>query len=66
MRARMPEPSSSAHGEWISEFSVRDDGAGFDPGDMRRGYGLINLRDRVSALGGDASVTLVTGQIPLP
>jgi signal transduction histidine kinase len=54
-------------------FSVRDDGAGFDPGDMRPGYGLINLRDRVSALGGDASVTsapgagtMVTGHIPLP
>jgi signal transduction histidine kinase len=54
-------------------FSVRDDGAGFDLGDMRPGYGLINLRDRVSALGGDASVTsapgagtMVTGRVPLP
>lgn len=54
-------------------FSVRDDGAGFDPGDLRPGYGLINLRDRLSALGGDASVTsapgagtMVTGHIPLP
>lgn len=54
-------------------FSVRDDGAGFDPGDMRPGYGLINLRDRLRALGGDASVTsargvgtTVAGHIPLP
>ncbi|HTU85147.1 MAG TPA: histidine kinase [Solirubrobacteraceae bacterium] len=54
-------------------FSVRDDGAGFDPGARRPGSGLINLRDRLSALGGDASVasspgagTTVTGHIPLP
>jgi signal transduction histidine kinase len=54
-------------------FSVRDDGAGFDPGVMRPGYGLINLRDRLNALGGDASVTsspgagtTVNGHIPLP
>jgi signal transduction histidine kinase len=54
-------------------FCVRDDGAGFDPGVMRPGYGLINLRDRLSALGGDASVssspgtgTTVSGHIPLP
>lgn len=40
---------------------------------MRPGYGLINLRDRLSSLGGDASVTsvpgagtTVTGHIPLP
>jgi signal transduction histidine kinase len=54
-------------------FSVRDDGEGFDPGVMRPGYGLINLRDRLSALGGDAMVTsspgtgtTVSGHIPLP
>jgi signal transduction histidine kinase len=54
-------------------FSVRDDGAGFDSGVMRPGYGLINLRDRLNALGGDASVTscpgagtTVSGHIPLP
>jgi len=54
-------------------FSVRDDGAGFDAGDMQPGYGLINLRDRLSALGGEASVTsapgtgtTVAGHIPLP
>jgi signal transduction histidine kinase len=54
-------------------FSVRDDGAGFDASVMRPGYGLINLRDRLSALGGGASVssspgagTTVSGHIPLP
>jgi signal transduction histidine kinase/DNA-binding response OmpR family regulator len=54
-------------------FSVSDDGAGFDPGVRRPGYGLINLRDRLNGLGGDASVTsspgtgtTVTGHIPLP
>jgi signal transduction histidine kinase len=54
-------------------FSVRDDGAGFELGDMQPGYGLINLRDRLSALGGDASVTTAPGtgttvacHIPLP
>ena len=54
-------------------FSVRDDGTGFDAGDTQPGYGLINLRDRLSALGGDASVisapgagTTVIGHVPLP
>jgi signal transduction histidine kinase len=52
---------------------VHDDGAGFDPGVRRPGYGLINLRDRLNALGDDVSVnsspsagTTVTGHIPLP
>jgi signal transduction histidine kinase len=57
----------------VLSFSVHDDGVGFDPGVRRPGYGLINLRDRVDALGGDACVTsspgagtTVTGHIPLP
>jgi signal transduction histidine kinase len=40
---------------------------------VRPGHGLINLRDRLQALGGDASVssspgagTRVSGHIPLP
>ncbi len=41
-------------------FSVRDDGAGFDPDGTRPGYGLINLRDRLNALGGDADRHLVS------
>ncbi|HTX13409.1 MAG TPA: histidine kinase [Solirubrobacteraceae bacterium] len=57
----------------VLSFSVHDDGAGFDPSVERAGYGLINLRDRLNALGGDASVTsslgagtTLTGHIPLP
>jgi len=60
-------------GDGSLRFSVRDDGAGFDPGEMQPCYGLVNLRDRLSALGGDSGVTsapgagtTVTGHIPLP
>jgi signal transduction histidine kinase len=54
-------------------FSVSDDGAGFDSQAVPRGQGLINLRDRLGALGGSAEITsvpgqgtTVRGQIPLP
>ena len=54
-------------------FAVRDDGVGFDPDAVRPGHGLLNLRDRLQALGGDAGVTsapgagtTVSGHIPLP
>jgi signal transduction histidine kinase len=60
-----------AHG--LLTFSVRDNGVGFDPVAVRPGHGLINLRDRLQALGGDASVssspgagTRISGHIPLP
>ncbi len=33
-------------------FEVRDDGRGFDPESMERGRGLINMRDRLKAVGG--------------
>jgi signal transduction histidine kinase len=53
-------------------FEVRDDGAGFTAG-TPEGAGLTNMRDRVSALGGDVEVasaagagTVVTGSIPVP
>lgn len=39
---------------------VSDDGAGFDPGDVRdsgAGAGLLNMSDRLSAVGGSVSVT---------
>jgi len=55
------------------EFYVRDDGAGFDARDVARGRGLVNLRDRVDALGGQLNVisspgegTQAVGRIPLP
>lgn len=55
------------------EFAVRDDGAGFDQASVRPGHGLINLRDRLEALGGHTSITsapgigtTVAGHLPLP
>jgi len=56
-----------------SRFRVRDDGIGFDADLVRRGHGLINMSDRLDALGGHVEVrsvpgrgTIVLGQIPLP
>ena len=53
-------------------FSVSDDGVGFDPGAVRYGAGLGNLRERVTARGGELRVdarpghgTRVTGTMPL-
>jgi signal transduction histidine kinase len=53
-------------------FSVRDEGAGFDPRETRPGSGLGNMADRVAALGGTLEVlsaprrgTRVTGRVPL-
>ncbi len=54
------------------EFSVHDDGGGFDPASVMEGYGLANLRDRLAALGGEAEIrsrpgggTVVRGRLPL-
>jgi signal transduction histidine kinase len=53
-------------------FSVSDDGRGFDPQAVRRGAGLQNMEDRLSALGGEFNVrsgpgagTTVEGWIPV-
>jgi signal transduction histidine kinase len=55
---------------WV-EFSVEDDGAGFDPATVERGSGLTNLADRVAAVGGTLRIesspghgTRVTGRVP--
>ena len=55
------------------EFTVCDDGAGFDPGEARRGSGLQGMADRLAALGGTLEVqsrpgygTTVRGWLPLP
>src|SRR5262249_51755989 len=52
-------------------FTLRDDGAGFDPGAAKRGAGLTNLAERIEALGGTLEVdtgtgrgTRVTGRLP--
>jgi signal transduction histidine kinase len=52
-------------------FSVSDDGAGFPDGTGREGAGIINMRDRLSTVGGELTVhsrlgqgTRVAGRIP--
>ncbi len=54
------------------DFSVRDDGAGFDPASARTGAGLLNMRDRLEALGGVLEIasapgagTTLSGRIPI-
>ena len=34
-------------------FDVADDGPGFAPGEVARGHGMLNMSDRVGAIGGD-------------
>jgi signal transduction histidine kinase len=43
-------------------FEVRDDGAGFDPVAAGSGTGLTNMRDRISAVGGDLELSAAPGQ----
>ena len=45
-------------------LSVCDNGAGFSPQDPRKpnSYGLLGLRERVSLLGGEATITSAPGQ----
>ena len=53
-------------------FTVRDDGAGFDPGATAYGTGLQGMADRLDAIGGSIAVqsapgegTTVTGTVPV-
>jgi signal transduction histidine kinase len=53
------------------QFSVTDDGAGFDPAPAGRGTGLQGMTDRMAALGGNLQIrsqpghgTTVTGRLP--
>ena len=53
-------------------FTVRDDGAGFDPGATAYGTGLQGMADRLDAIGGSLHVassvgegTTVTGSVPV-
>jgi signal transduction histidine kinase len=43
-------------------FEVTDDGVGFDVATARRGSGLINMADRVDAIGGNVEVTSSPGR----
>jgi len=70
----------SASGVWISvrddgrlHFEVIDDGVGFAPDTAATGSGLVNLRDRIAALGGVLTVeaspgagTRIAGAVPVP
>ena len=54
-------------------FEVRDDGPGFAPSANGAGHGLVNMRDRIEAVGGRLDVstapgrgTRVTGIVPAP
>lgn len=44
------------------EFSVQDDGPGFEPGLAERSRGIMGMRDRLEAVGGDLSVTSTRGR----
>ncbi|MEO7819427.1 MAG: histidine kinase [Actinomycetota bacterium] len=53
-------------------FSVKDDGPGFETGNIKTGSGLQNMSDRMEALGGELTVSsapelgvTVTGRIPV-
>jgi signal transduction histidine kinase len=43
-------------------FEVEDDGCGFDPSAATKGSGLVNMTDRLDALGGDLHVDSSPGQ----
>ena len=51
-------------GDGRLRFEVRDDGPGFVDGNGNgpRGAGLVNMRDRVGALGGDLAIVSSPGQ----
>jgi signal transduction histidine kinase len=53
-------------------FEVRDTGIGFDQSAARDEHGLINMRDRIEAVGGQLTIisrpgegTLVRGTVPI-
>ena len=55
------------------QLEVRDDGAGFDPANIRRGLGLLGIRERVEALGGTWALETAPGKgvairvaVPIP
>jgi signal transduction histidine kinase len=60
------------HHDGLLDFSVSDDGRGFDPASTPRGSGLQNMADRLEALGGRVDIgsapgggTTVRGWIPV-
>ena len=62
----------SCSGESL-QFTVTDDGTGFDPAAARDGTGLQGMADRLAALGGTLHIrsraghgTTVSGRLPVP
>ena len=62
---------SLAHSKGKLDFSVSDDGCGFETAANRRGSGLLNMEDRLDALGGHLTVrslpergTTLYGDVP--
>jgi signal transduction histidine kinase len=63
----------SLHRDGELRFEVRDDGPGFTAESERGGSGLVNMHDRIEAVGGRLEVrsrpgtgTVVVGRIPPP
>jgi two-component system, NarL family, sensor kinase len=61
-----------AHADGRLDFSVADDGVGFDTAAVHRGTGLANMADRIAGLGGSVQIesvpghgTTVRGQVPV-
>ena len=55
------------------QFTVEDDGRGFDVEQLKKGAGLTNMEDRLDSAGGEVTVisavgrgTAVAGRIPVP
>ena len=55
------------------QFTITDDGAGFDTATAQHGTGLQGMADRLAALGGTLRIhsqpghgTTLTGRLPLP
>ena len=46
----------------LAVLEIDDDGTGFDPEVSPAGMGLVNMRDRVAALGGDLSIDSTGGE----
>ncbi len=72
-RAKTIHVAIQGHGADLS-VSVRDDGVGFDPSNVRgRGLGLIGMQERVKELGGELTLAsrpgkgaVLSARIPLP
>jgi signal transduction histidine kinase len=48
-------------GDGVLRMEVRDDGAGYDPRQVTEGVGLVSMRDRLAAVGGELVVESAPG-----